>query len=32
MMGNPATEMKAQIASYKALRRLPRLLDRLKGG
>jgi len=31
MMGNPATEMKAQIASYKALRRLPRLLDRLKG-
>ena len=30
MMGNPATEMKAQIASYKALRRLPRLLDRLR--
>jgi UDP-3-O-[3-hydroxymyristoyl] glucosamine N-acyltransferase len=31
MMGNPATEMQSQIASYKALRRLPRLLERLKG-
>ena len=29
MMGYPATRMEAQIESYKALRRLPRLLKSL---
>lgn len=32
MMGTPATRMDQQIAIYKALRRLPRLLGRLAGG
>jgi UDP-3-O-[3-hydroxymyristoyl] glucosamine N-acyltransferase len=32
MMGNPATRMDAQIESYKALRRLPRLLRDLAAG
>lgn len=32
MMGNPATRMETQIESYKALRRLPRLLRDLAAG
>ena len=32
MMGNPATRMDAQIESYKALRRLPRLLRDMAAG
>lgn len=30
MMGYPAVRMEAHVASYKALRRLPRLIDRLR--
>ena len=32
MMGNPATRMDTQIESYKALRRLPRLLRDVAAG